>query len=192
MIIRLQNNVYAIKGVYYIYLLVIDNKNLLIIDSSNGEDIGIVLDGILEIKSKTNYNPSFLVLTSCKKEVAGGAAKISSFLNIPILASYIDASSIRKGVCLDEEYEPADVSIEIKDIKVLINGLNNLTFLRAKTPSKGSLIIKYNNALFSGATKISGIVEKIGYVCNAFEFSKVEEDWFLRTRKENEKALEYK
>lgn len=177
MIARVLDKIFLIKGIYSIYLIVREGEGILI-DSSNGEDTNILVEGIEEIITQYDVQVHYLILTSHHEDVAGGAGKISSILGVQyIVASNEDAVLIRKGEGKEKNYSPTRINLEIKD---KISQLSELKIFKTKAPTKGSLAILYNGILFTGVNRVSGIMGKINYICNAYECKKVEEPWFLR------------
>ncbi|MFP3064301.1 MAG: MBL fold metallo-hydrolase [Sulfolobus sp.] len=175
MIAKIEDNIFAIKGNYYVYL--INSNGLIIIDSSDSSDSSFIINEIIELSVKLQSKPKLLVLTSCKKEVAGGASFISNLFNIPVLASSFDAPSIRKGICENDSYPPVNVSIELKGNRI---DETDILIIPAKSIRGGGIILKYKDVIFSGDLNISGIIGKVRYICNAFKFEKVEEPWFMK------------
>ena len=175
MIAKIEDNVFAIKGNYYVYL--INSNGLIIIDSSDSSDSTFIVNEIIELSTRLQSKPKFLILTSCRKEVAGGASFISNFFNIPVVASSLDAPLIRKGVCENDSYPPVNISIELKENRI---NESDILAIPAKSIKGGGIILKYKDIIFSGALNISGIMGKVRYICNAFKFEKVEEPWFMK------------
>ncbi|QIW23119.1 MBL fold metallo-hydrolase [Sulfolobus sp. S-194] len=179
MIARILKDIYVIKGNFNSYLIITNNHHVILIDSSNGNDSSILIEGIEEILSKYDKGIDYLILTSHYEEVSGGANYILSFLKIPyIVASTEDAVFIRKGIGKEQSYTPAKVNFEIKDTMKKIE--EDIYIIKSKTPTLGSLLVLYKNVIFSGVNKISGIMNRINYICNAYECNKVEELWFLK------------
>ncbi|BAB65254.1 hypothetical protein [Sulfurisphaera tokodaii] len=179
MIARILKDVYVIKGNFNSYLIITNNQHVILIDSSNGNDSSILIEGIEEILSKYDKGIDYLILTSHYEEVSGGANYISSFLQIPyIVASKEDAILIRKGIGKEKSYTPAKVNLEIKDTTKKIE--EDIYIFKSKAPTLGSLLVLHKNIIFSGVNKISGIMNRINYICNAYECKKVEELWFSK------------
>jgi len=179
MIGKISNGIYYIRGDYNVYFI-IDEYTGILINSSDGEDSNLVVQGIEEILSNYDYNITikYLILTDHYEETAGGANYISSFFNIPyIISSSEEAVLIRKGVGKNKRYDPVRVNLEVKN---KISDIENLKIIKANSPSIGSLLILYKKIIFSGTNNLSGIINKINYICNDYECKKVEEPWYLK------------
>ncbi|BFH73319.1 hypothetical protein SJAV_12630 [Sulfurisphaera javensis] len=177
MIARISKDVYSIKGNYNVYVIVNKDTSILI-DSSDGTDYTLIIEGIEEILTRYNTEIKYLILTSHYEEVAGGAYYLSTSLRIPyIIASSEDSISIRKGRGKRSNYNPVNINFEIKEGRGKINSLN---FIKSRSPSLGSLLIIYSDIIFSGVNKVSGIMNKINYICDINDCKKVEEFWYLR------------
>mgnify|MGYP001772537250 CR=1 FL=1 len=179
MIGKISQGVYYIKGDYNVYLI-IDRSNGILINSSDGEDSNLIIEGIEEILSNYNVDTiKYLILTDHYEESSGGASYIASFFGTPfIISSSEEAIFIRKGTGKNKKYNPVSINLEIKN---KITDIENLRIIKANSPSLGSLIVMYNNTIFSGANKVSGIIGKINYICNVYECKKVEELWYLKS-----------
>ncbi|BCU70548.1 MBL fold metallo-hydrolase [Stygiolobus caldivivus] len=179
MISKLLSNTYVIRGNFLVYLIEIDD-GLVVIDASDGSDLSIVIDGIYEISEKISKKPKLLILTSYLREVAGGANFLSRFFSIPVISSKEIAPVLRKGGNPENSYEPINISIEVKNkSKVFLNDILDLNcsslieIIKSNTPVIGSIFIKYNSLLFTGSSGVSGLKNKISYICNAYNFEKV-------------------
>ena len=179
MIGKISNGIYYIRGDYNVYFI-IDGSTGILINSSNGEDSNLIIQGIEEILSNYDYNidVKYLILTDHYEETAGGASYIAYFFNIPyIVSSSEEAILIRKGAGKNRRYNPVNVNLEIKN---KISDMENLKIIKANSPSIGSLLVLYKNIIFSGTNNLSGIINKINYICNDYECKKVEEPWYLK------------
>ena len=177
MIGKISQGVYYIKGDYNVYLI-IDESNGILVNSSDGEDNSLIIEGIEEILSSYNIDIKYLILTDHHEESSGGASYVISFFKIPfVISSSEEATFIRKGIGKNRKYNPVSINLEIKN---KITNIENLRIIKANSPSLGSLIVLYNNIIFSGVNRISSIIDKINYICNAYECKKVEEPWYLR------------
>lgn len=164
---------YLGQGVYLpsvspkFYVINTKSDEYLIIDSSDSDYNEIITD-ILEITK--GIKPRSLILTSCKKSSAGGASLISNFFNIPIIAHYPDTIEIRHGKCKNEEYSPCKISLELKD---KVYNLESVQLINSKSPTLGSIIIKWKDFLFTGSNTLTAFGNDIKYVCNIIECKKV-------------------
>ena len=177
MIGKIIQGVYYIKGDYNVYLI-INESNGILINSSDGNDSSLIIEGIEEILSNYNIDIKYLILTDHYEESSGGASYIISFFRIPfVVSSSEEAIFIRKGVGKNKKYNPVSINLEIKN---KIAKIEKLRVIKANSPSFGSIIALYNNILFSGVNRVSGIINKINYICDAYECMKVEEPWYLK------------
>lgn len=164
---------YLGQGVYVpsilpkFYVINIKYEDYVIIDSSDGE-YNQILQDILEITR--GIRPKFLLLTSCRKSSAGGANLISRFFGIPIVAHYPDTIGVRHGKCENEEYSPSSVSIELKERFYEFEGLK---IYNTKSPTLGSVIVRWKNFLFTGNTRLTVLGNEIKYICDISECKKV-------------------
>lgn len=164
---------YIGQGVYMpsitpkFYVINTNINDYIIIDSSDGE-YNQIINNILEITR--GVRPKYLILTSCKRSSAGGAALISKFFEIPIVAHYPDSVNIRYGTCENENYSSSRISIELREKIRIFEGLK---IINSKTPTLGSVIIKWRNFLFTGNNKITALGNEIKYVCDILECKKV-------------------
>ena len=171
MIGKILNNIYVIKGDFLVYVIEIGNE-LIIIDSSDGDDTSIILDGLFEIIEKSSQKPTLLIITSYKREVAGGASFLSQVFSIPVATSRDIAPILRQGGSNGDKFQPVNVSFEISRNEIEIME-EKLQIIKSNTPVKGSFFIKYNHIMFTGASRVSGLRNKISYICNAYNFEKV-------------------
>jgi len=177
MIGKISQGVYYIKGDYNVYLIM-NESNGILVNSSDGEDSSLIIEGIEEILSSYNIDIKYLILTDHYEESSGGASYIISFFKIPfVISSSEEAIFIRKGVGKNMKYNPVSINFEIKN--KIIN-IENLRIIKANSPSFGSVIVLYRDIIFSGVNRISGIINKINYICNVYECKKVEESWYLK------------
>ena len=179
MIGKILNGIYYIRGDYNVYFI-IDGHTGILINSSDGEDSNLIIQGLEEILSNYDYSIEikYLILTDHYKETAGGASYIASFFNVRyIISSSEEAVFIRKGVGNNKNYNPVSVNLEIKN---KIADIENLKVIKANSPSMGSLLVLYKGVVFSGTNKLSGIINKTNYICNDYECKKVEEPWYLK------------
>jgi len=177
MIGKISQGVYYIKGYYNVYLI-INESNGVLVNSSDGEDNSLIIEGIEEILSRYNIAIKYLILTDHHEESSGGASYIISFFKIPfVISSSEEATFIRKGVGKNRKYNPVSINLEIKN---KTTDIENLRIIKANSPSLGSLIVLYRNIIFSGVNRITGIINKINYICNVYECKKVEESWYLK------------
>ncbi|QGR18837.1 MBL fold metallo-hydrolase [Stygiolobus azoricus] len=179
MISKLVNNVYAIKGNFLVYLIDV-GENFILIDSSDGSDSSIIIDGIYEILERNSKKLKWIILTSYKREVAGGASVLSRLFSALIISSREVAPLLRKGGDKNSNYEPLNVTVELSESNLkYINEIlgvdprHKITVIKSNTPVSGSIFIMLDPILFTGASRTSGIKNKISYICNAYNFEKV-------------------
>ncbi|ARM75849.1 MBL fold metallo-hydrolase [Acidianus manzaensis] len=165
---------YLGQGVYIsditpkFYIINTNENDYIIIDSSDNGYNQIIQD-ILEITN--GIKPKLLILTSCKKDSVGGASLISKFFNIPVLAHYPDSVEIRHGQCGNEMYSPARVSIEIK--QKIYELQDSIKIINTKSPTLGSIIVKWKDFIFVGNNKISSLGNHVKYICDTIDCIKV-------------------
>lgn len=177
MIGKASNGIFYVKGNYNVYLI-IDNEKSILIDSSNGEDYNLIIEGIEEILSNYDKQIKYMILTSHFEESSGGASYLISFFRIPfVISSSEEAVLIRKGKGNRKNYTPINVNFEVKNN---IMKLEDLTLIKSNSPSLGSLLVIYKDFLFSGVNRVSGITGKANYICDIDECKKVEELWYLK------------
>jgi hypothetical protein len=153
------DNCYLVKnGTYYI-----------LIDSTSGEYINDVIRGILEIITDKN-KLKYIILTSCLKNSAGGACKIYRALGTKIIIHYPDSISIRHGKCDNQVIDSCEIFMELREN---INTMEDLYIINTKTPTLGSIVIRLNDILFLGNSKLSVKDKSIKMVCNNIDCWKI-------------------
>ncbi len=154
-----RDNCYLVKiGTYYV-----------LIDSTSGEYINDVMRSILEIiidKNKLKY----IILTSCLKNSAGGACKIHRALGARIISHYPDSISIRHGNCNKQTIDNCEIFMELRKN---IETIEDLHILNTKTPTLGSIIIRLNDIIFVGNSKLSVEDKNIKIVCSNIDCWKI-------------------
>ncbi|MEM1629729.1 MAG: MBL fold metallo-hydrolase [Saccharolobus sp.] len=170
---KFKRNVYIIGGnlvdssdtnAYLIYNEAYDYY--ILIDSTTGKNIQYVLESLLEIM-KVKNKLKYVILTSCKIENCGGLYAIYNIFKPITIAHFPDSIMIRKGECDKKMYYAVPISLEINDKKYI---LDNLTIFLSKTVTNGSIIVKFEDILFSGSnTRISPYSKSVKYICNIKE-----------------------
>ncbi|AWR94491.1 MBL fold metallo-hydrolase [Acidianus brierleyi] len=154
-----RDNCYLVNlGTYYI-----------LIDSTSGEYINDVIRSILEIIVDKN-KLSYIILTSCLKNSAGGACEIHRIFGTKIVSHYPDSISIRHGNCNNQTIDSCEVFMELRKN---VETIENLYIFNTKTPTLGSIIIRLNNIMFIGNSKISIEDKNIKIVCDNIDCWKI-------------------
>ncbi len=175
-IARVYRNVYLIGGklidkndtnAYLIYNEKEDYYTL--IDTTTGSNIEYVIETLLEIM-KGERKLKYIILTSCKTENIGGLNALYSLFYPITVAHFPDSLMIRQGECESKKVASSPISLEIKEKHFEVNGIR--IFL-SKTVTKGSIIVLYQNILFTGSnTRLSTYDPNIKYICDINECRK--------------------
>ncbi|MEM0373590.1 MAG: MBL fold metallo-hydrolase [Sulfolobaceae archaeon] len=174
MIARVGDNIYSISlpNLNNVYLLLLNNNRLCIVNSTDGSSADLLIQSLLEIKTRFNASIEYLILTDCRVENTGGGWIIYEIFKPKVIAHYPDSISIRHGECKGRKYNPLPISIEIRDKVYILN--NEIILINSKTPTAGSMIIKYKDYIISGFVEISPFELNVKYICNPKECRKVE------------------
>ncbi|AWR99488.1 MBL fold metallo-hydrolase [Metallosphaera hakonensis] len=169
---RLANGVYIVSGRQFgdpgnAYLMETKNGFVLIDTGGEEEPIGLMrnLLTLLREKGKLEY----VILTSCVKESAAGANYLATALGAKIVIHEDDAPQLRKGRCLNAEYPSASPFIVIRGKENLIN---DLKVTKSGTPTPGSIIIRKNEYVFTGATELTILDSKVKYIFGLYGYER--------------------
>ncbi|AOL16117.1 hydrolase [Sulfolobus sp. A20] len=175
-IAKVYKNVYLIGGklidkndtnAYLIYNEKEDYYTL--IDTTTGSNIEYIIETLLEIM-KGEKKLKFIILTSCKKENAGGLNTLYNLFYPITIAHFPDSLMIRQGECEREKIVSSPISLEIKERYF---ELNDIRIFLTRTLTKGSIIVLYQNILFTGSnTRLSTYDPNIKYICDINECRK--------------------
>jgi len=172
MIARIGENLYSISipNSNKIYVI-LNNKRIYLINSTNGSSPDLLIHLIFEIKNKIDAEIEYLILTDCTIENAGGGWIIYEVFKPKVVAHYPDSIFLRHGEC-KAKYKPLPVTLEIRERMYKLS--DDILLINCKTPTLGSIMVKYKEYLISGFVGLSPFALNVKYVCDAKECKKVD------------------
>jgi len=150
------------------YLLQTDSATI-IIDTGGIEDPVNVIRNVLEI-SRGESRVDYLILTSCLRDAAAGTSFISEVLGVKVVVHELDSVGVRHGNCGNTKYKPSRISLVIRDNQMRIG---DVEIIRSGSPTPGSILVKFGENLFVGASKLRPISPKIKYVLGLYDYVRV-------------------
>lgn len=147
------------------YLLRTDSHTFLI-DTGGTEEPINVLRNVLEVTNGSSII-DYLILTSCLRDAAAGAYFLYQELGIKVVIHEHDSIGLRHGICANTVYRPSNVYMVLRQNRASVDGLE---VIRSASPTLGSVLLKFGEYLFVGASKLSPADPKIKYVLGLYEY----------------------
>ncbi|AEB94133.1 MAG: MBL fold metallo-hydrolase [Metallosphaera sp.] len=169
---RLVKNVYLVAGKEFgdrgnAYLVKTSKANFLIDTGGEPQPVSIMRNLLTLTDNKNEL--IYLFLTSCISDASAGASFLSASMNVKIIIHEDDASQLRKGYCMGLEYPPSSPYMVIRKGKMIFEGFE---IFKASSPTKGSIVIKFDDFLFSGATELTPLDSNVKYVFGLYRIKR--------------------
>ncbi|MEM1620862.1 MAG: MBL fold metallo-hydrolase [Metallosphaera sp.] len=139
-----------------------------LVDTGGNEQPTELLRNVLEI-AKEKTKSMNVILTSCLRDAAAGAKFLVDMINARIIIHERDSTGLRMGSCAKEEYPATSPFMVIREKKTR---LGNLEIIRSSSPTQGSIILRNNDSLFVGASRLTPFDPKIKYIFGLYEYKR--------------------
>ncbi|BCS92001.1 hypothetical protein L3N51_00115 [Metallosphaera sp. J1] len=171
-IARIAKGVYVVAGKMYGYpgnaYLVETGDNFYLIDTGGREQPTELLRNVLEI-AKEKTKSIYVILTSCLRDAAAGAKFLVDTIDARIIVHENDSTGLRMGKCAGEEYPPVSPFMVLRENRIV---MGDIKITRSGSPTRGSIILRNNDSLFVGASKLSPFDSRIKYIFGLYEYKR--------------------